>query len=61
MKRDKWKDFEMSGKIEDYLSYKGLSLYGYNDSESGMINADNRQGIVIRERTVGKQASLLMS
>ncbi|NLK70238.1 MAG: hypothetical protein GX286_02195 [Clostridiales bacterium] len=44
MKRDKWKDFEMSGKIEDYLSYKGLSLYGYNDSESGMINADNRQG-----------------
>ena len=26
MKRDKWRDFEMSGKIEDYLCYKGLGF-----------------------------------
>ena len=44
MKRDKWKDFEMSGKIEDYLSYKGLSPQGHSDCESGIINAYNRQG-----------------
>lgn len=39
MNQDKWKAFEMSGRIEDYLKYKGLT--GYNNNESGNINADN--------------------
>lgn len=44
MKRDKWKDFEMSGKIEDYLNYRGVNSLGYNDCESEIINANNSQG-----------------
>ncbi|NLP26503.1 MAG: hypothetical protein GX365_04050 [Clostridiales bacterium] len=44
MKRDKWRDFEMSGKIEDYLCYKGLEPQKNNDYESGVINANNHQG-----------------
>lgn len=45
MNKDKWKDFEHSGRIDDYLKYKGIDPVVYMNC-SGVnekSNADNSQ------------------
>ena len=36
----KWNVFEQSGKISDYIDYKGVQLYGHSANEGEYEGAD---------------------
>ena len=42
---DKWNKFELSGKISDYLEYKGIPTKYFSNIKGEHSDADNSNGI----------------
>ncbi len=40
-----WKHFENTGKIEDYLSYKGIAEQNFNSVEQNQLADNETQGV----------------
>ncbi|MGN0665714.1 MAG: hypothetical protein ACI4KF_04225 [Huintestinicola sp.] len=52
---DKWNTFESSGRISDYLAYKGVGTKGVSDLKGECANADNNSRCShLSERIGGK-------